>query len=238
VDLTFLGTGSAFVRDAFNAGYVIDRRVMIDAGPASHVLVPRSGNDVGDIEAFVITHLHGDHTFGLPAVMASRAIDSAGAPPVVIAGPPGLDEHLDKLFHLAWGDRLRTLVWKALQPRFIEMHPGEDLDIAGFRVHAEQVTHVPELQCFGYTFEKDGVRFGFSGDCAVCPGLDALVERSEHFLIEMTTLHQDPTHLSRSDVEKIVRAHPDKHFYLTHLTTRDPLEGAILAEDLQTVELR
>jgi ribonuclease Z len=237
MQLTFLGTGSAFARDAFNAGYILDRRVLIDAGPASHVLIPRSGNDVAWIEAFVITHQHADHTFGLPAVLASRAIDSAGAAPVLIAGPPGFEVYLNNLFQLAWGERLRSIVWERLQPRFIEMQPGRDADIAGFRVRAEEVVHVPEMRCFGYAFEKDGIRFGFSGDTAICPGLDALIDRSDHFLIEMTTTDHDASHLSRRDVEEIVRAHPGKRFYLTHLSSREALPGATIAEDLQTVDL-
>ena len=114
--------------------------------------------------------------------------------------------------------------------------------MAGFQVRAEQVIHVTDIPCFGHVFAKDGIRFGYSGDSGPCPGLDAIVEASHHVLMEMTGVDEDDHgHMSRAAVEKIVRANPDKSFYLTHLNRREdntPVAGAMFAEDLQTVELQ
>ena len=90
MELTFLGTGAAFAGDAFNAGYILDRRVLIDAGAPVHVLIHQTGHDIADLEAAVITHQHADHTFGLPYVMATRAIEAPDAKPFTIVGPPGV----------------------------------------------------------------------------------------------------------------------------------------------------
>jgi ribonuclease BN (tRNA processing enzyme) len=237
MELTFLGTGSAFAQDAFNAGYILDRRVLIDAGNPAHVLIPRTGHSTGLIELALITHQHADHTFGLPFVMASRAIDHPDAPPLTIAGPPGFERYMSDLLSLAWGKKLHGLVWGRLAPRFVELDGGDDVELAGFAIHAEEVVHVPDIPCRGYALSRDGVRFAFSGDSGVCPGLDRLVERSDHVLLEMTGPANDPSHLSRDAVEQIVRANPDKRFYLTHLSSRDPVPGARIANDLETVEL-
>ena len=106
MELTFFGTGAAFAGDAFNAAYILDRRVLVDAGAPVHVLMRRTGHSVGDLEAAVISHQHADHTFGLPFVMATRALEYPDAPPFTIAGPPGFEGYIDKLFRLAWGDKL------------------------------------------------------------------------------------------------------------------------------------
>ena len=237
MELTFLGTGNAFARDAFNSGYILDRRVLIDAGNPAHVLIPRSGHHVGEIEAVVITHQHADHTFGLPFVMASRAIEAPDAPPLTIAGPTGFPEYIDNLMRLAWGDKLHGIVWKRLRPNFIELAGGDDAEVAGFSVHAEEVTHVTDVPCRGYVLSRDGVRLAYSGDSGLCPGLDAIIELADHVLIEATGPVNDPSHLSRASVEAIVRANPGKRFYLTHLGSREPLAGAHIATDLETVEL-
>jgi ribonuclease BN (tRNA processing enzyme) len=138
---------------------------------------------------------------------------------------------------VAWGDKLHDLVNERLQTRFIEIKPGDDVDVAGFKVHAEAVVHVPDIPCQGYVFEKDGIRFGFSGDSGECAGLVRLIERSDDFLIEMTGPENDPSHLSRRAVMELVQKHPQVRFYVTHLNQRDPVPGALLAGDLQTVEL-
>ena len=246
MELTFLGTGAAFAGDAFNAGYILDRRVLIDAGAPVHVLMHRTGNRIAELEAALITHQHADHTFGLPYVLATRAIEAPEAPPFTIAGPPGFEDYISKLFQLAWGDHLKGMVWERLQPRFIEAVPGEDFDVAGFRVHVELMSHVPELTCLGYNFQGSGVSFGFSGDTTDCAGLRALVEVSDTVLMEMTsTIEGDHSHLSLSQARAIVAENPGRRFFLTHLNRRNlyyveqgEVAGAERAEDLTTVELQ
>jgi len=220
--------------------------VLIDAGAPVHVLIHRTGHQIADLEAAVITHQHADHTFGLPYVLATRAIEAPDAPPFTIAGPPGFEAYISSLFQLAWGDHLKGMVWERLQTRFIEMEPGEDAEVAGFALHAERMVHVPELTCLGYHFRGGGVSFGFSGDTTDCAGLQALVELSDTVLMEMTsTLEGDPSHLSLAQARAIVAANPGKRFFLTHLNRRNlyyvergEVEGAERAEDLRTVELQ
>lgn len=237
MELTFLGTGAAFVPDAFNAGYILDRRVLIDAGGPGHVLVPRSGHSLGEIEAVVVTHKHADHTFGLPFVMSARAISAPRAGRLAIVGPPGFGRYVSDLLRLAWGDELHTLVWTRLDPELIDVEPGQEVEVAGFSVRAEEVAHVRDLLCLGYTFRRDGIRFGFSGDTRECEGLTRLVEASDHFLCEMTAETDNPSHMSRAAVERLVETYPEKRFYLTHLNDRTPVAGAVIAEDGVTVEL-
>jgi ribonuclease BN (tRNA processing enzyme) len=241
MELTFLGTGAAFAGDSFNSGYILDRRVLIDAGAPVHVLIQRTGHAIGSIEAAVITHQHADHTFGLPYVMATRAIEAPDAPPLTIVGPPGFERYISDLFQLAWGDRLHEIVWRALKPVFIDVKPGQTVEVAGFAVHGEEMVHVNDIPCLGYSFEKDGIRLAYSGDSTVCAGLDALIEAADHVILEMTGVDEaDKSHMSRAAVEAIVSANPRKSFFLTHLNRRwqaEPVPGAILAADLQTVEL-
>ena len=240
MELTFFGTGAAFAGDAHNAAYLLDRRLLIDCGAPVHVLMNRTGHDLCAVEAAIITHQHADHTFGLPFFLASKAIDCPGDHPFVVAGPPGFEAYFTELMLLAWGSKLKNIVWERLRLRFVEVAPGSDAEVAGFHVHAERMIHVPEFPCLGYVFEKGGVKFGFSGDCGVCPGLDALVELSDQVLVEMTGVSGDPGHMSRSDVEALVAANPGKRFYLTHLNRRndpEPVPGAVMAEDSTTVEL-
>jgi ribonuclease BN (tRNA processing enzyme) len=241
MELSFLGTGAAFAGDANNAAYILDRRILLDAGAPVHILMRQTGHDVGDIEAVVISHQHGDHTFGLPYFMATRAIERPQAAPLTIVGPPGFPDYISNLVRLAWGAKLHGIVWEALQPRFIEVDESDSAEVAGFRIASRRVVHVQDIPCLGFTFAKDGIVFGYSGDSGPCPGLDAIVAASRHVLVEMTGVDEsDHGHMSRAAIERMVRANPDKSFYLTHLNRRaddTPVAGASFAEDLKTVEL-
>jgi ribonuclease BN (tRNA processing enzyme) len=240
MELTFLGTGAAFAGDAFNASYILDRRILIDAGAPVHVLIKKTDHNIGDIEAAVISHQHADHTFGLPFFLATRALEAPDAKPFTIVGPPGFEKYAEDLLSLAWGQRLHDIVWERLQPRFVEVSPGDDIEVAGFKLHSEEVIHVTDIPCLGYHLGKDGVSFGYSGDSGVCPGLDALIELSDDFLIEATGVDAEAGHLSLPEVQQIVSANPGKRFFLTHLNRHwmdGGVDGAVIAEDLATVEL-
>lgn len=72
IDLTFLGTGSAFSKNFGNNSAVLTitngpmvKRMMIDCGRTTPDDLHSSQFDLGDIDAIFITHLHGDHVYGL-----------------------------------------------------------------------------------------------------------------------------------------------------------------------------
>jgi ribonuclease BN (tRNA processing enzyme) len=186
----------------------------------------------------LITHQHADHTFGLPFVLAARTIYAPTAGPFTVVGPVGFSAYIDNLLHLAWGDVLHAIVMTRLAPKFIEVSPGETFELAGFRARAELMVHVPDMPCYGYVLEKDGVHFGFSGDTGPCEGLDRLAASSDYFLMEMTGVDDgDRSHLSRRAALDVIARNPGVKFFLTHLNSREPVPGATLAGDLETVEL-
>ena len=69
-DILFLGSG-----DAFGSGGRLQTcilvshpggRFLIDCGTTALIAMRRYGIDPGDIDAILLTHLHGDHFGGLP----------------------------------------------------------------------------------------------------------------------------------------------------------------------------
>jgi ribonuclease Z len=46
------------------------------------------------LERIFITHLHGDHLFGLTGMLASRSLQNGGTAPVTLYGPAGLAEYV------------------------------------------------------------------------------------------------------------------------------------------------
>ncbi|WP_337658546.1 MBL fold metallo-hydrolase [Sphingorhabdus sp. Alg231-15] len=96
VALQVLGSGGPIADDhragASNVLWIDGKaRLLIDAGSGAFVRYGEAGIDFADHDAILLTHLHGDHASGLPALLnngafANRSVD------LIIAGPRGNDQ--------------------------------------------------------------------------------------------------------------------------------------------------
>ncbi len=86
VDLQFLGTSSGVPTKSRNvsATAVIEASgkhwYLVDCGEGTQHQLLRSSLSVRDLRAIFITHVHGDHCFGLPGLLASAAMGGRSEP--------------------------------------------------------------------------------------------------------------------------------------------------------------
>lgn len=102
--LTLLGTGAATPTPMrYTSAQVLDtsRQVyLLDCGEGTQVRMQNFQVRMHAIRQIFITHLHGDHFFGLPGLLTSWAL-AGRQKPVDIFSPPGLEEIIDTTFRLA-----------------------------------------------------------------------------------------------------------------------------------------
>jgi ribonuclease Z len=68
--------------------------LMFDAGEGIQIALKRGGFGIRGLDAVAISHLHADHTLGIPGMMMFRAQnDDPG--PLTLIGPPGLKRFVD-----------------------------------------------------------------------------------------------------------------------------------------------
>ena len=100
IRIVFLGTGAAAPtrdRNVSSLAVVLDGRVLLfDCGEGTQHQLARGPVRSGAIEAIFITHLHGDHLFGLPGLIATLGLN-ARSEPLTIYGPPGLARYLESI---------------------------------------------------------------------------------------------------------------------------------------------
>src|SRR5436305_1398556 len=98
--ILFLGTGAATPtrrRNVSALAFLPEQRSewwLFDCGEGTQHQVLRAPVTLPRLRRIFITHLHGDHIFGLPGLLASRALQGA-TEPLDVYGPRGIRELLE-----------------------------------------------------------------------------------------------------------------------------------------------
>lgn len=100
MDLLFLGTGSGVPAKHRNVSSIALKLLeernsiwMFDCGEATQHQILHTTLKPRKIEKIFITHMHGDHIFGLPGLLSSRAFQG-GETPLTIYGPVGIKQYV------------------------------------------------------------------------------------------------------------------------------------------------
>ena len=133
VEFVFLGTGAGVPAKGRNVTAIalqlleeIGETWLFDCGEATQHQILHTSVRPRRIEKIFITHLHGDHIFGLPGLLGSRSFQG-GTTPLTVYGPKGIKQFVEE-----------GIVYEDKQ----------------FLVETKRLSH--GIECFGYRIvEKD-----------------------------------------------------------------------------------
>ncbi|WP_188206086.1 ribonuclease Z [Alkalibacillus aidingensis] len=155
MELTFLGTGSGVPSKIRNVSSMAlqmlqerDEVWLFDCGEATQHQIMHTTIKPRKITKIFITHLHGDHIFGLPGLLSSRSFQD-GTTPVHIYGPQGIKAFVETSFSVS-STQLKYPIY------YHELTEGLVFDDEQISVDAKKLAHgVPS---YGFLIrEKDQI---------------------------------------------------------------------------------
>ena len=237
IPVVCVGSGAALGDGRLWSSLLVDGRILLDLPPTTVPQMHRLGIGLEQIDAVLITHLHGDHVFGLPFLLLEYCVRVKRTEPVYVIGPKGLIETSHQLCDIAWPN-MRQKHEADIPVVFIEVEQEGVYKVGDLTVTALPMAHF-DLDAYGYRFEYKGRTFAYTGDTGEGGSLDRLIRGVDVAIIECTHLEGEPS-LGHLDSESIERATRDLRargatVLATHFSqTPDLAKGITQCEDSAT----
>ncbi|WP_394353887.1 ribonuclease Z [Spirosoma taeanense] len=149
--LTILGAGSATPALRYHPTAQLltvgSDYMLIDCGEGTQLRLIEQKIRMGRLRYIFISHLHGDHYFGLPPLLSTLNL-SGRTEDLFLFGPRGLDEVLTTIFRVSdsrLGYRLHFQVVDPAQPMRLLDHP---------QLTVESIPLQHRIDCSGYLFRE------------------------------------------------------------------------------------
>lgn len=153
MEVLFLGTGAGVPAKLRNVSSIALKLLeergavwLFDCGEATQHQILHTSIRPRRIEKIFITHLHGDHIYGLPGLLSSRSFQG-GETEVIVYGPKGIDRFIHTCLHVS-----ETVLKYPL--KVVEIEEGVVFEDEQFFVEARLLEH--GIPSYGYRIvEKD-----------------------------------------------------------------------------------
>jgi ribonuclease Z len=146
MELYFLGTGAGTPSTYRNVTSIVLKFEdqgslwLFDCGEGTQQQILRSPIKLSKLEQIFITHLHGDHLFGLPGLLTTRSNQGVESP-LKLNGPPGIKQYVETSLSISGSHLIYPLEIK-------EIEVGMVFTNKKIRVEAALLDH--RIESYGY----------------------------------------------------------------------------------------
>ena len=150
--LTFLGTSAGKPTKERNVSALAlefdqdNKWYLFDCGEGTQRQIMQSRLSTGKLDTIFITHMHGDHYYGLPGLLSTKKLDVA-LNPITVYGPQGIKKFLECALDVSEKHLKYTL-------NIIEYKPQEEFVFDKFSLKILPLIHSKESVAF-YIKEND-----------------------------------------------------------------------------------
>lgn len=214
IRVTLLGTGTPrpFI-DRFGPSILVEagsEKLIIDVGRGAMQRLFQLGVSYGDISGVLLTHLHSDHTVGLPDLWLTGWLISRRGTPLELWGPDGTTKMaagLESAYAFDREIRARDDKIPATGGRIDAHDIGEQtvFDRGGVKVTSFFVDHGEVRPALGYRIDFGGHSVVLSGDTKYSPNLVRHAKGADLLIHEVAAA--SPEELAKSEHTRTIIAH-------------------------------
>lgn len=154
MEFQFLGTSSGTPTKTRNVSALALRAQnvrqwhLVDCGEGTQYRILSTNLSLVNLGAIFITHVHGDHCYGLPGLLASAGMQNR-TEPMVLAGPPAIRRFVDGVLQ-------STQLMLPYDIVFIDVEASPAISVlADFQVQATALSH--RVPTYAYSFSEKAV---------------------------------------------------------------------------------
>lgn len=188
----------------------------LDFGFSAPNAAKRRGIAISQIDAVILSHLHGDHFGGLPVLLIDGQFGEERSKPLTILGPPGITERLWRTMEALY-PATSTLDWR-FALTITEVEPGATVPVGPLTLTTAEVVHPSGAPSTALRVAHEGRVLAFSGDTQWTEALLPIAAGADLFICECFGFSGQPYgHLS---YEILAREHARlnaKRTLLTHM---------------------
>jgi ribonuclease Z len=222
--VTLLGTGNPRpVMERFGASILVeagDEKLLFDCGRGATQRLYQLKLPFYEVNALFLTHLHSDHTVGIPDLWLTGWVMGRNVP-LKVWGPEGTKEmmaHLQQAY--AFDVHIRRDVDERLPPEGVviqahDIEQGQAYEERGVKVTAFAVDHGPVKPAFGYRVDFAGHAVVLSGDTRFSENLIHFARGTDvliHEVLDVEAYRQLDVTFTEEQKQKVVGHHttPDQ----------------------------
>jgi ribonuclease BN (tRNA processing enzyme) len=220
VEIRFVGSGDAFGSGGrfqtcirlYDDGYT----ALVDCGATSLTAMKAQHLDPDEVDAVVVSHLHGDHFGGLPFLILDGQF-TRRTRPLSVLGPTGIAERLHAAMETLYPGS--TAVQRRYALRVAELDgSGGDLEIGPLTVRSWPVDHPSGAPALALQAHLGQATFGYSGDTTWTQSVLEAADGTDVFACEAYT-YANPVryHLDVDDLRAHAHQMATRRLILTHL---------------------
>jgi len=187
-EVVFIGTSDAFGAGGRRQSAIFVRSAsggtLIDCGTTTLTGLQELKIAREEIDTIVLSHFHGDHFGGVPALLLASLYEDARQTPLCIAGPPGVEARVRALAE-AMGFGVEEREW-SFPLRFREIPCEAPIELGPVKARAFETHHTPDSIPHGLNLDFGTQRLAYSGDTGWFDDLPAQVAGADLFVSECT----------------------------------------------------
>ncbi len=202
LNITILGNGGCLNTGLPYNAFLLGENFLVESPPDIMLSLNQLKCDLDPIDTIFVSHLHGDHTFGLPFVIINKWIRNYKygiQSSLEIIGPRGIEEYVKKITAYAFTASNPCYDWMEKQVVFREIRHNDDMVRENTRLSWMRLQHVVETYGFVLEANKEAI-FAYIADTKWCHQVEQIFARKPRIVFVDMNGGDPNIHMSLNEV--------------------------------------